>query len=157
MGLRFTDMSQLRKAVSPDVEIVDDGEKPTELNKQLRKADKEATETLEDKFYALWRELGGVELEAQHVFHPERKWRFDFSIETEAHKDEWVRVAFEIQGGIYAEKSGHRSFEGVQRDYEKLNAAQMLGWKVFQVTPVMMRDHSYIQQLVDYVEGLCYS
>lgn len=145
--MRVGSMAELRKLVSPDVIIEDDSQPPTELNKQLRKADKEATDTLEKQFLRLWLELGGRPLEDQVVFHHTRKWRFDFG-------EPDTMVAFEIQGGIYAEQSGHRSFEGVQRDYEKLNAAIIEGWKVFQVTSLMMQDRDYIKSLVDFVDEI---
>lgn len=58
----------------------------------------------------------------QHVFHPERKWRFDFA---------WpdLLVAVEIDGGVFQSRAtGHRSIGGLIRDMEKSNAAQIQGW-----------------------------
>lgn len=60
-------------------------------------------------------------------FHPNRKWRFDWAIPCRL-------VALEIQGAIY---TGGRHTRGpaLVKEYEKLNEAQMLGWKVLLVTP----------------------
>lgn len=61
----------------------------------------------------------------QHVFHPVRMWRFDFA---------WLqqKVAIEVQG--FGE--GHNSFEGMKNDYEKHNAALVLGWRtIFLMAP----------------------
>lgn len=56
--------------------------------------------------------------EKEYVFHPTRKWRFDYV---------WneLNVAVEIQGGRF-----HRG--NPAKDYEKLNEAQSLGWSVYQ-------------------------
>ena len=54
-------------------------------------------------------------------FHPTRKWRFDLA---------WVnhRLAVECDGGQRSNSTGgkHNSAD----DYEKINAANILGWKV---------------------------
>lgn len=60
-------------------------------------------------------------------FHPTRKWRFDYA---------WpdVKIALEIQGGIF--RGGrHARPAGYVKDMEKMNNAQLLGWRVFQVLP----------------------
>jgi hypothetical protein len=59
----------------------------------------------------------------EYPFHPERKWRFDFAIPEK-------KIAIEYQGGIFMAKSGHSSIKGQSRDQEKMNQAQILGWKV---------------------------
>ena len=67
------------------------------------------------------------EWEREYRFHPERKWRLDFA---------WphLKIGVEIQGGIYKGKGGHTSINGFQRDCDKLNAAQLLGWKIYKFT-----------------------
>lgn len=61
----------------------------------------------------------------EHMFHSERKWRFDFC---------WPdkKVALEVHGAIFA---GGRHSGGVGQigDMEKFNEAQLLGWKVLQI------------------------
>ena len=84
------------------------------------------------RFEELWRMLGGAELVKEHRFHPERKWRFDY-----AHLP--TKTAIEINGGVWS-GGRHNRGAGYLRDREKVNTAQMLGWKVFelgtgQVTP----------------------
>lgn len=68
--------------------------------------------------------LGGPELATEHRFHPERRWRFDY-----AHLP--TKTAIEINGGVWSGGRHNRS-AGYLQDREKVNAAQMLGWKVFE-------------------------
>lgn len=64
-------------------------------------------------------------------FHPERKWRFDLA---------WVevRVAVEVHGGIHS-GGRHTRGAGFERDREKMNEAQLLGWLVLEVTGEQIR------------------
>lgn len=61
--------------------------------------------------------------EAEFPFHQTRKWRFDF-----AWPDEMVAV--EVDGAIHT-TGRHTRGAGVDADNEKLNAAQLDGWRVF--------------------------
>lgn len=62
----------------------------------------------------------------EFVFHPVREWRFDV-----AWPDQ--KVAIEIQGGTYSRVRGaHSRPRGQSRDFEKINAAQLAGWRVIQ-------------------------
>ena len=86
--------------------------------------------------------LGGAELATEHRFHPERRWRFDY-----AHLP--TKTAIEINGGVWS-GGRHNRGAGYLRDREKVNAAQMLGWKVFelgtgQVTP------ANVQAIIEHV------
>lgn len=94
--------------------------------KKVRKA----ADRLENKFAAMWRANGGTALEREFLFHVERRWRFDF-----AHVA--TRTAVEINGGVFTGGAHVRS-GGVQRDYAKLNEAQLLGWTVFQLSGPMI-------------------
>lgn len=83
-------------------------------------------------FERLWLAAGGPKLVTEHRFHPERRWRFDY-----AHLP--TKTAIEINGGVWS-GGRHNRGAGYLRDREKVNMAQMLGWKVFelgtgQVTP----------------------
>lgn len=60
-------------------------------------------------------------------FHPTRKFRFDWAWEAQ-------KVALEINGAVWT-TGRHTRGAGYTRDMAKLNAAQLLGWRVFQVTP----------------------
>ena len=55
----------------------------------------------------------------QHIFHPQRQWRFDFAFVT--HK-----IAIEVQG--YG--PGHTSLPGMSNDHEKHNEALLHGWLI---------------------------
>lgn len=69
----------------------------------------------------------GLSPQREVKFHPTRKWRFDFA---------WVdrRIAVEIDGGIYTQ-GRHTRGSGFVKDMEKMNAAGLLGWRVFRFTP----------------------
>ena len=69
---------------------------------------------------------GGYDYVKELKFHPSRKWRFDFAIES-------LRIAIEYEG-IMSEKSRHTTITGMSRDCEKYNTAQLLGWKVLRFT-----------------------
>lgn len=81
---------------------------------------------LEAKFEQLWTLINGPALQhnddTKFRFHPARGWRFDFYHEE-------ARVAIEIQG-----RGRHQSERGYKADREKVNAAQELGWTVFELT-----------------------
>lgn len=63
----------------------------------------------------------------EYMFHPERKWRFDFAFIKE-------KIAVEIEGGIYV-SGRHTRGAGYEKDMEKYNAATLLGWRVLRYTP----------------------
>lgn len=136
--------AELRELLSrnPDLTLVTDGHYTTlepapivERSMQRR--------VLEDRFAALWRDLNGPPLAREVRFHPKRRWRFDFA-------DTERKIAYEIQGGLYQAQSGHRSHDGVRRDAEKLNAAQLLGWRVFQITTYTLRDTEWLAELAQW-------
>ena len=55
-------------------------------------------------------------------FHPVRRWRFDYAIPE-------ALVAIEVEGGIYA-GGRHVRGAGYEKDCQKYNEAQLLGWIV---------------------------
>ena|SRR3990167_7384615 len=78
---------------------------------------------------------------AEHKFHEKRKWRFDYA---------WpqLKIALEVEGGIYKRKGGkrcrfcgqtpqgrHNTVKGFLGDMEKYNMASMAGWTVIRTTP----------------------
>jgi very-short-patch-repair endonuclease len=84
----------------------------------------------ERQFLALWRMFAPdvPEPVEQHMFHPSRKWRFDFAWPED-------RVSVEIEGGTFSrKKTAHKTGAGIQRDIEKGNAAVALGWRVLRYT-----------------------
>jgi very-short-patch-repair endonuclease len=77
-------------------------------------------------------DLAGLEPPVkEHRFHDVRKWRFDFA---------WParKLAVEVQGGIWV-GGRHGRGAGIEKDAEKLNEAQLLGWVVLLVTPGQIR------------------
>lgn len=89
----------------------------------------------EEKFASYLNILKVREPEREVVFHPVRKWRFDFAWED-------VKVAVEIEGVTKfggAKKIGrHQTPRGVAGDCEKYNAALDLGWVVYRFTQDMV-------------------
>lgn len=77
---------------------------------------------LEEKFHKIWTKSTNITLTPQHMFHPRRKWRFDF-----AHLPSLV--AIEIQGW----GEGHNSYEGMRSDYYKHNEAVRHGWSILYI------------------------
>lgn len=95
------------------------------MKKQKQKLPK-IPSTLERKFSLYWKACGGPELEAEHKFCTDRKWRFDF-----AHPV--TRVAIECEGGVFS-GGRHTRPLGFIADCEKYNEAAHLGWLVFRLT-----------------------
>jgi hypothetical protein len=64
---------------------------------------------------------------AEYVFHPTRKWRFDFA---------WVdkSVALEVDGAVWTQ-GRHTRGAGKLADMEKLRAAAARGWLVLPCAP----------------------
>ncbi|WP_429112543.1 hypothetical protein [Aeromonas rivipollensis] len=61
------------------------------------------------------------------LFHPKRKWRFDYAWEEQ-------KLALEIHGGIHS-GGRHTRGRGFVEDRAKMNEASLLGWTVLEVTP----------------------
>ena len=86
------------------------------------------------------RRYTGLEVVAEHRFHPSREWRFDFAVPA-------ARVAVEVEGGIW---NGGRHFrpEGWRRDLEKYNEAAACGWLVIRITPADLLSVRTLQWIV---------
>jgi len=61
------------------------------------------------------------------LFHPKRKWRFDYAWEEQ-------KLALEVHGGIHP-GGRHTRGRGFVEDRAKMNEATLLGWTVLEVTP----------------------
>lgn len=81
-----------------------------------------------EKSFALWLQQNPdiPTPEKEYHFHPARRWRFDF-----AWPDQ--KVAVEIDGLLWTGKGRHQTVEGYMLDAEKLEAALVLGWRVYPV------------------------
>lgn len=78
--------------------------------------------------------------EYEYRFAPPRKWRFDFAWPDHG------KVAVEINGGRWQTGGGRHNTAG---DYEKLQTAAALGWRVFPVLPEQLTNdpHTVFQLL----------
>ncbi len=69
----------------------------------------------------------GIDVVKEYLFHPSRKWRFDYAVPE--HK-----IAIEVEGGVWT-GGRHTRPQGFLGDIEKYNAGTLLGWRIFRVTP----------------------
>jgi hypothetical protein len=77
--------------------------------------------------------------EMEYVFHPVRKWRFDFAWPTLAYptmvpSEAMDSLALEVQGGIWT-KGRHTQGAALLKEWEKLNEAAVLGWRILYCQP----------------------
>ena len=79
---------------------------------------------LERKIMTQIRQYGLPEPETQAMLIPGRKWRWDLAWPSK-------RLAVEVQGGIWT-RGKHGRGSGILNDMDKLNAAQLAGWRVLQ-------------------------
>lgn len=87
----------------------------------------------------IWKIHGIVIPELQYQFHPDRRWRFDYS---------WPgnHVAVEINGGVWI-YGRHNRAKSYIADLEKINTAQCLNWIVLQYIPQKI-DFNQIRQVL---------
>ncbi|WP_323941605.1 hypothetical protein [Aeromonas caviae] len=91
--------------------------------KQVRKV--QQVTSLHDKVLAQL--VGFPDPATELLFHPKRKWRFDYAWEEQ-------KLALEIHGGIHS-GGRHTRGRGFVEDRTKMNEATLLGWTVLEVTP----------------------
>ena len=72
-------------------------------------------------------------------FHPTRKWRFDL-----AWPDQ--KVALEVQGGIWT-GGRHNRPAAMLKEWEKLNTAAGMGWRMLYCQPSDLLMDTNIQQI----------
>lgn len=80
-----------------------------------------------DLFTCICKTDMGVDVVKEFLFHPTRRWRFDYAIIEH-------RIAIEVEGGVYT-RGRHVRPMGFLGDMEKYNSATLLGWRIFRVTP----------------------
>jgi len=78
-------------------------------------------------------------------FHPKRKWRFDFAFPGK-------KLGIEIDGGLWSEKGGHTTGVGYQKDRYKDEAALLMDWRVYRVTPEMVKSGRAVQTIEKLLE-----
>ncbi len=80
-----------------------------------------------DLFTSICKADYGLTVEKEYIFHPTRKWRFDYAIPSH-------RIAIEIDGGVWV-NGRHNRAQGYLNDLNKFNAAAAMGWVVLKFTP----------------------
>lgn len=87
------------------------------------------------------RALKLTEPEMEIMFAQPRRWRFDMA---------WPerKLAVEIQGGLYMQ-GRHNRGAAMEQEYEKLNAATKLGWRVLLFGPAMIRSGQAVGTIVE--------
>ena len=88
--------------------------------------------------------VGIVTPEREYLFHPDRKWRFDFS---------WphLKIAVEVEGGT-RQNGRHNRHEGFTADVIKYNWAARLGWKVYRFTSEQVKNGEAIWFLKEAID-----
>ncbi len=101
-----------------------------------------------EQFLLQVRDAGLPEPEREYLFAKGigRKWRFDFC---------WpeARLDVEIEGGVFTRGVGHTSVSGIMRDMAKINAAQVLGWRVLRFHARNIDDDEAIPMIRQILEG----
>lgn len=85
--------------------------------------------------------LTGRDYTKEHVFHPVRKWRFDYAIPA-------IKLAIEYHGHsgfIGGKVSGHSTIKGLTNDCEKLSQAMIHGWHVIAFTALHFKESERIR------------
>jgi very-short-patch-repair endonuclease len=83
-----------------------------------------------------------LKVETEYVFHPTRKWRFDFAFPT-------LKLAVEIEGVRRGLGGRHQQTEGMAKDMEKYNAAVKMGWMVLRYTSRMVERGDAINDVLE--------
>lgn len=79
-----------------------------------------------EEYFADQLRENNITFKREAKFVKDRLYRADFLIRN---------IIIEINGGTWMQKSGHSTAKGIQRDYEKSNAAQLAGFMYLQFIP----------------------
>jgi len=82
--------------------------------------------------------------EKEIMFHPVRKWRFDYA---------WtdIKIALEIHGGVFT-NGRHTRGKGFTEDKVKMNTAQLLGWIVIEATTAHVKNGQMLTWITEAIE-----
>ena len=94
---------------------------------------------LEDTLLHQMQLVGLPTPEREYRFAPPRRYRADFAYPEQ-------KILVEVQGGIYT-RGAHSRGTGLERDYEKINLAQLNGFMVFQFSRKMIESGEAITVL----------
>lgn len=92
----------------------------------------------------IWMPYGIETPQAEWIFYPKRRWRFDYA---------WLKpkIAVEIEGAVWVQ-GRHTRGSGFVKDMEKYNAAGSIGWRVFRFTPKQLKTgeaQNFMQKIFD--------
>ena len=73
------------------------------------------------------------------VFHPKRKWRFDFAFPTR-------KLAIECEGGLFSSGRHVRS-AGATEDMVKYNEAQLMSWTVLRFSAAHIKSGEALRMI----------
>lgn len=113
-----------------------DKQTPAKPKKKAQKPDKQPKT---DIFTTICKSDLKIEVVKEYLFHPTRKWRFDYAIPE-------YKIAIEIDGGVWIQGRHNRS-QGYLNDLEKFNEASVLGWIILKFTP----DQQYKRNTFDII------
>ncbi len=85
--------------------------------------------------------------EPEYRFMPPRRWRFDWA---------WpdAQLAVEVQGGLFC-NGGHVRGGHLKKEYEKLNEACVLGWRILFVLPEQVQSGEVFGLVARALESQC--
>ena len=90
---------------------------------------------LENTFADLWvAYYPEIDLHSEYRFASPRRFRFDFACPS-------AKVAIEVNGGTWIE-GRHSRGSGLVDEYEKINLASSLGWRVFHLCTNTIEDEA---------------
>lgn len=98
-------------------------------------------ENMVDIFVEFCKKQLGEAPAKEYVFHPVRKWRFDYAFPE-------AKIALEVEGGVYT-GGRHIRPKGFLGDVDKYNAAAVMGWRVLRVVPDRLRTFDTIKMIRD--------
>ena len=98
-------------------------------------------ESMVDIFVEFCKKQLGVVPAKEYIFHPVRKWRFDYAFPG-------AKIALEVEGGVYT-GGRHIRPKGFLGDVDKYNAAAVMGWRVLRVVPDRLRTFATIEMIKD--------
>lgn len=96
-------------------------------------------ESMVDIFVEFCKKQLGEAPAKEYIFHPVRKWRFDYAFPE-------VKIALEVEGGVYT-GGRHIRPKGFLGDVDKYNAAAVMGWRVLRVVPDRLRTFDTIKMI----------
>lgn len=96
-------------------------------------------ESMGESILALQLKAQRIEFDREFRFHPKRKWRADFHLNSK-------KILIEVEGGIWS-GGRHTRGKGYIDDMEKYNAATMMGYQVLRFSTEQVKSGLAIQQI----------